>query len=88
MQITITLSDELAAELQKMAVESRRTLTQVVEDALRESLESSQAWRPYRREISLPTFGNGGVLPGVDISNNAALLDIMESGFGIDRLGR
>jgi hypothetical protein len=32
-----------------------------------------------KKEIKIPTFGGGGPLPGVDLTNNAALLEILES---------
>jgi hypothetical protein len=49
----------------------------VVEDALREAL----ARRPARgrdRRTELPTFAGGRLLPGVDLDDNAALLELME----------
>jgi hypothetical protein len=36
-----------------------------------------------RRKFRLPTFNGGGTLPGVDLDNSAALLDIMEGRDGI-----
>ena len=34
--------------------------------------------RPERPVPALPTFGGGGPLPGVDLDDSAALLDLME----------
>ena len=34
--------------------------------------------RGERRSPRLPTFGGGGPLPGVDLDDSAALLDLME----------
>jgi hypothetical protein len=31
-----------------------------------------------RRDIKLTTYGSGGVFPGVDLDNTAALLDLMD----------
>jgi hypothetical protein len=76
MRTTITLDPELLSEAQALAARTHRTLTQVIEDALRETLA--------RRPGVLPTFGptsrqTGGLMPGVDLDSNAALLDIMET---------
>lgn len=77
MRTTIRLDDQLLKEAKTSAVSSGQTLTQFISDALRESL-SRRARRPQRRRITLPTSGGGGLMPGVDISDSAALLDIME----------
>jgi hypothetical protein len=45
--------------------------------ALRESF-SRQKEQPQRRQVKLPVWGRGGVLPGVDLDDSAALLDLME----------
>ena len=63
----------------KLAAETGRTLTAVVEDALREAFSRRQPQQP-RARVKLPTFDSGGLMPGVDIDNSAALLDIMEEG--------
>jgi hypothetical protein len=61
----------------RRAVETGRTLTSVIEDALRSALarEKQRATHP---PVELPTYGSGGVLPGVDLDDTAALLDLME----------
>jgi hypothetical protein len=39
-----------------------------------------------KKRIELPVFGGaGGVLPGVDLSNNASLLEIMERDRDLER---
>jgi hypothetical protein len=76
MRTTINLDDTLLAEAKQVAARTGRSLTAVVEDALRQSL--------YRREpttrqaVELPVFGEGGTQPGVDLDDGAALLDLME----------
>jgi hypothetical protein len=52
---------------------SGRTLDAVIEDALRESFNRRTT------AIQIPTFGGRGLHPGVDLDNNAALLELMES---------
>ncbi len=78
MRTTIRLDDELLRDAKQAASASGRTLTGLIEDALRESL----ARRHTRRggaPVDLPTFkGGGGLQPGVDLDDNAALLDLMD----------
>ena len=47
----------------------------MVEDALRESLHRRHP--TTERAIELPVFGAGGMRPGVDLDDSAALLDVM-----------
>jgi len=56
---------------------SGRTLNEVVEDALRESLSRRQS-ATRERPIDLPTFGGGRLQPGVDLDDTSALMDLME----------
>jgi hypothetical protein len=76
MRTTVRLEDHLLAAAKQRASERGSTLTSVIEDALRESL-LREAPRPDER-VALPRFGQGGLLPGVDLSNNEALRDIMD----------
>lgn len=80
MRTTIRIDDQLLREAKKRAAERGTTLTSVIEDSLRETLGRRERPRP-RRKFRLPTFGVGGVFPGVDLDDSAALLDRME---GID----
>lgn len=77
MRTTIRIDDELFKEAKRAAVESGRTLTEVVEDSLRETLARRQP-SAERKRIVLKTVGGNGVQPGVDLHNSAALLDLME----------
>lgn len=76
MRTTIRIDDDLLAEAKKVAAASRRTLTQVIEDALRESL----ARRPSgeSQHMRLTTVGGRGPRAGVDLDDSAALLEVME----------
>lgn len=75
---TIHLPERLLAEVKKAAAESGRTMTAVIEDALRERL--SRRKQP-RAAVRLPVFRpkRPGVQPGVDIDDSAALLDLMDA---------
>jgi len=77
MRTTIRLDDHLLAQAKQLAARTHRTLTAVIEDALREVLARRNQTR--KKVVKLPTYGGSGTRPGVDISNSAALLDIMEA---------
>jgi len=76
MKTTITIDDDLLTRAERTAVVSGRTLSEVVEEALRAHLIDRPQQPPFERR--LVTFGGGGVLPGVDMSNNAAVRDVMD----------
>jgi hypothetical protein len=78
---TLRLDEHLMREVKASAVQSGRTLTDWIEDALREVLlRRRQSGKGERFE--LPVFNMGPPLPGVDLNNSAALLDLMEEGNG------
>ena len=78
MRTTINLPDDLMAKLKRSAVERGSTVTALIEEALRQSLASR---RPAKRagKVRLPVYGKRGVLPGVDLDDSAALLDLIDS---------
>jgi Bacterial antitoxin of type II TA system, VapB len=75
MRTTINLDDALLAEAKQVAARTGR-MTAVVEDALRQSLHRRHL--TTRPAIELPVFGEGGMRPGVDLDDSAALLEVME----------
>lgn len=78
MRTTVRLDDHLLAEAKKHAAESGKTLTSVLEQALRESLaRRSVHARP--KPVRLKTVKGGGVRAGVDLDDSASLLDLMGS---------
>jgi hypothetical protein len=86
MRTTLNLDDHLLTEAKRLAAERGTTLTAVMEDALRIVVRrADEAER--RRPVELPRFGEpgAGFLPGVDISNNAALLDLMEEDLPLEK---
>ena len=76
MRTTIRLDDQLLAETKQLAAQTGRTLTAVVEDALRETLARRKR-SVERAPVSLKTVSGRGLLPGIDLDDSAALLDIM-----------
>ena len=67
MRTTIRLPDDLLDAAKQRALDTGRTLTRVIEDALRAELA-----------VALPAYGSGGLRPGVDLDDSASLLDAME----------
>jgi hypothetical protein len=85
MRTTVRLDEKLLAEAEKLAVDTGRTFTQVVEDALRMALAQRRD-KIKSKPVKLHTFRGSGLQPGVDLNNNAALADLMDEYDG--RLGR
>jgi hypothetical protein len=67
-----------------VAAHERRTLTAVIDDALRQFL-ARRSERRKRVPAKLITFGSGGLRPGVDLDDTAALIDLMEAGEPLDK---
>lgn len=77
MRTTVRLDDALMAEVKQFAAMRQKTLTSVIEEALREKL--AQRRRSGRsKPVKLTTVGGNGLLPGIDLDDAASLLDIME----------
>lgn len=74
MRTTLSLDDELLQMARERAAASGRTLSQVVEDALREALARYRT-PDVQPRIRLPTDpGDGrGLRPGVDLDDSAGL---------------
>lgn len=76
MRTTITIDDHLLGEVKRRAAELRKTVSQVIEDSVRESLLRREvAARPPFR---VQPFAGGGYQHGVDLADNAALLDLVD----------
>ncbi|MGH6913177.1 MAG: type II toxin-antitoxin system VapB family antitoxin [Geminicoccales bacterium] len=77
MRTTIRLDDNLLREAKAHAAATGRTLTAVIEDALRETFRRRRQRRSGRR-VKLKTVGGSGTQPGVDLDDSRALLDLMD----------
>jgi len=77
MRTTVDLPDDVLSEAKGRAAREGRTLSDVVSDAVRSAF--AQTATADRKRVELPTFGRGGLQPGVDLDDGAALLDVMES---------
>jgi hypothetical protein len=78
MRTTIRIDDDLLARAKMLATRTGRSLTKVIEDALRAALAQSRP-RTRSAKIELPTSGSGGLRPGIDLDDSASLLEAMES---------
>jgi len=77
MRTTFNLDDSLMISAKKVAAETGQTLTEIVSDALRERLARTATGS--RTRPKLPVFRGSGLHPGVDLSSNVAVLELMES---------
>jgi hypothetical protein len=73
MKTTLNIDDTVMAELKREAARQDRTMSELVETALRLLFRAQRKRTPLS---PLPTFNSGGML--VDISDRNALYDAME----------
>jgi hypothetical protein len=78
MRTTVRLDDDLLGAAKAHAARTGRTLTAVLEDALRAFLALERHGRRRPGKAKLPTFDGGGPMPGVDLDNSSDLLEVME----------
>lgn len=76
MRTTVNIEDEALELGKRKAEELGTTLGQVVSEAILAAYRERPAERRPAR-YDLPVSGAGGVQPGVDLSNNAALEELM-----------
>ncbi len=85
MRTTLNLDDGVLRDAKEAAARNGRTLTALVEDALRESLARARALR-QAPPVELPTFrGEGGLMPGVDLDDNAGLRAVLDEDLALER---
>ena len=70
------LDAKVLIQARKRAARSGLTLTAVIEQALRESFTGKK--RREQPSVRLPSWGQGWVLPDIDLDDSASLLDLME----------
>ena len=79
MRTTVRLPPELLSAARRHARDTGRTFTALIEDALRLALSTEQRG-PARARDPLPTYGSGGLVPGVELDDGARLLDLTGQG--------
>jgi hypothetical protein len=83
---TVRLPEELLRRAKRKAAAEGRTLTALIEDGLREIVAEKPADRS-RRVLPPVSTVTGGPMPGIDISNSAALQEMEDIEY-IERLKR
>jgi hypothetical protein len=76
MRTTVNISDDLLAEARVVAARTRRSLGDVVDDALR-LLFGQERRPPTRTKWTFPTDGDGGLQPGVNLADKHALAELL-----------
>jgi hypothetical protein len=74
---TINIRDQALDLCKQKAEETGKSLGEVVSDAIVQAY-SQRSSAPRRRRYALPVSGKGGLLPGVDLDDSAALQDVMD----------
>ena len=85
MRTTVRVDDALLEQAKREAAKRGETLTSLIELGLRLVLAESGRETPRQRVVLPISTAGGGVRPGIDIDNNASLLDAMESDDDITR---
>jgi len=78
MRTTVRLDDALLQQARREAGRRGQTLTSLIEQGLRLVLASSSHAQRRARVVLPVCRAGGGALPGVDLDDSAALLDLME----------
>ncbi len=73
---TVRLPKELLSRAKRKAVAEHRTLTSLIEEGLRVVVSDKQVKTRRKRILPRLSTATGGTLPGIDISNSAALQEM------------
>lgn len=82
MRTTINVNEELLLAAKQRARERGVSLGAVIDDALRREL----AERSLEPAPALPVFHGTGVMPGVDLTSNRAIYELLDEGLPLDKL--
>ena len=81
MRTTVNIDEHLLREIREVSVRTNRSVSEIIEEGVRTYLAGTRR-RGAAAKVKLPTFGEGGLQPGVDLDDSAALLSIMEESSG------
>ncbi|MBK8275728.1 MAG: type II toxin-antitoxin system VapB family antitoxin [Nitrospira sp.] len=79
MRTTIRLDDQLLKSAKRLAHDTGKSLTAVIENALRQTLSHRPSSKRSRKPVTLTTVSGFGVRPGVDLNDSASLLNLKNS---------
>jgi len=81
---TIRMDEHLLGQAKQLAARTGRTLTSIIEEALRDKL-NARSPAPRKPIRPLPVFRGDGLQPGVDLEDSASLLELMEAGLPLEK---
>jgi hypothetical protein len=73
---TVRLPEGLIRRAKRKAAEEGRTLTALIEDGVRRVLDERERGDKRKRILPRVSSETGGVRPGIDLSNSAALQEM------------
>ena len=76
MRTTVNLDDHLLKDLKQLAAKTGRTMTSIIEDAIRQAVRPQKP--ATRKKLRLTVVDGKGLRPGVDLDDSASLLDLMD----------
>jgi plasmid stability protein len=81
---TVRLDDDLYREVKARAAREGRTVASVLEDAVRVGMRrpADAEARPFVNRAS----GQGGLLPGIDLSDNSSLSEFLDADTPLEQL--
>jgi hypothetical protein len=83
MRTTVAVDDHLLVAAKRRARERGLTLGELVEEALRHELNAAPS---AGDAATVPVFqGGGGLRPGVDLSSNRAITELLDEDQPLDR---
>jgi hypothetical protein len=73
---TVRLPKDLLSRAKKKALAEQRTLTSLIEEGLRLVVDERRTIARAKRRLPRCSTATGGTLPGIDISDSAALQEM------------
>jgi hypothetical protein len=79
---TVRLPDDLIRRAKAKAAKEGRSLTALIEDGLRRVISERSPGDRSNRTLPPVSSATGGVMPGIDLDDSAALQDLEDRGDG------
>jgi hypothetical protein len=77
---TVRLPEDLVRRAKRKAAAEGRSLTALIEDGLRRVVNESSGIHRTGRVLPPVSSASGGVMPGIDLNDSAALQDLDDLG--------
>ena len=84
MRTTVRIDDELYRRVKERAAREGRTMASVLEDAVRVGMSADDDLEPA--PFVVPTYGRGGLAPGVDLSSNSSWRELLDESTPLEQL--